>query len=77
MDISLIGSHKEGVCLKNDFRPVPKENTRMWSVAMPKQMKITSGTISFQCNMVLYACMKVLRQGLFPLFCSEEERLHE
>ncbi len=33
-----------------------------------KQMKITSGTISFQCNMVLYACMKVLRQGLFSLF---------
>ena len=49
----------------------------MCSVAMPKQMKITSGTISFQCNIVLYACMKVLRQGLFPLFCSEEERLHE
>ena len=71
------GSHNESACLNNHFRPASKENTWMCSVAMPKQMKITSGTISFQCNMVLYACMKVLRQGLFPLLCSEEERLHE
>jgi hypothetical protein len=38
----------------------------MCSIVMPREMKITSGTISFQCNMGLYACMKVLRQGLFP-----------